>query len=200
LLWFEFWFCKQILVKLTIIVIICQIFEPFRCLCGNWRRRWPSVSRWLPSDCARMNPCSTLTTSSKRGMYVLSVWTLSVCMCVWENVCTCVGEFVYVCMCVGPPLGSQILSSQSLSAVRLCREEFWMSSVITFLHYRRYPTFVDAVRDLDDALCMVFLFAQMSSNTQNVNVCLYVCLYVCMDVCMYVCTMYVCTMYMDECM
>eukprot|EP01137_Pigoraptor_chileana_P007371 Opistho-2@52866 len=25
----------------------------------------------------------------------------------------------------------------------------------------RYPTFIDAVRDLDDALCMVFLFAQM---------------------------------------
>lgn len=28
----------------------------------------------------------------------------------------------------------------------------------------RYPTFVDAVRDIDDALCMVFLFATLPSN------------------------------------
>lgn len=28
----------------------------------------------------------------------------------------------------------------------------------------RYPTFVDAVRDIDDALCMIFLFASLPSN------------------------------------
>ncbi|KAG9314509.1 Pescadillo N-terminus-domain-containing protein [Chiua virens] len=28
----------------------------------------------------------------------------------------------------------------------------------------RYPTFIDAVRDIDDALCMVFLFASLPSN------------------------------------
>ncbi|KAG6813069.1 mRNA-binding ribosome synthesis protein nop7 [Tricholoma furcatifolium] len=30
----------------------------------------------------------------------------------------------------------------------------------------RYPTFIDAVRDIDDALCMVFLFASLPSNTR----------------------------------
>jgi hypothetical protein len=33
----------------------------------------------------------------------------------------------------------------------------------------RYPTFVDALRDLDDALCMLFLFAQMP-QTHKVGV------------------------------
>jgi pescadillo len=28
----------------------------------------------------------------------------------------------------------------------------------------RYPTFVDAVRDIDDALCMIFLFASLPSD------------------------------------
>lgn len=28
----------------------------------------------------------------------------------------------------------------------------------------RYPTFTDAVRDIDDALCMIFLFATLPSN------------------------------------
>lgn len=28
----------------------------------------------------------------------------------------------------------------------------------------RYPTFIDAVRDIDDALCMIFLFASLPSN------------------------------------
>lgn len=28
----------------------------------------------------------------------------------------------------------------------------------------RYPTFIDAVRDIDDALCMMFLFASLPSN------------------------------------
>ena len=28
----------------------------------------------------------------------------------------------------------------------------------------RYPTFIDAIRDIDDALCMVFLFASLPSN------------------------------------
>jgi pescadillo protein len=28
----------------------------------------------------------------------------------------------------------------------------------------RYPTFTDAVRDIDDALCMIFLFASLPSN------------------------------------
>ncbi|KAF7306674.1 Sec7 domain protein [Mycena indigotica] len=30
----------------------------------------------------------------------------------------------------------------------------------------RYPTFIDAVRDIDDALCMVFLFASLPSSIQ----------------------------------
>lgn len=28
----------------------------------------------------------------------------------------------------------------------------------------RYPTFIDAIRDIDDALCMIFLFASLPSN------------------------------------
>ena len=30
----------------------------------------------------------------------------------------------------------------------------------------RYPTFVDAVRDIDDALCMIFLFASLPSDSK----------------------------------
>ncbi|KAF4623895.1 hypothetical protein D9613_001946 [Agrocybe pediades] len=30
----------------------------------------------------------------------------------------------------------------------------------------RYPTFIDALRDIDDALCMVFLFASLPSNSR----------------------------------
>ncbi|KAF9270382.1 hypothetical protein L218DRAFT_952517 [Marasmius fiardii PR-910] len=30
----------------------------------------------------------------------------------------------------------------------------------------RYPTFVDAIRDIDDALCMIFLFASLPSNSR----------------------------------
>ncbi|KAH9946768.1 Pescadillo N-terminus-domain-containing protein [Amylocystis lapponica] len=30
----------------------------------------------------------------------------------------------------------------------------------------RYPSFIDAVRDIDDALCMIFLFASLPSNTR----------------------------------
>ncbi|KAG6872881.1 hypothetical protein C0995_005739 [Termitomyces sp. Mi166 len=30
----------------------------------------------------------------------------------------------------------------------------------------RYPTFIDAVRDIDDALCMIFLFASLPSNSR----------------------------------
>ncbi|KZV77500.1 pescadillo-family protein [Peniophora sp. CONT] len=30
----------------------------------------------------------------------------------------------------------------------------------------RYPTFIDAVRDIDDALCMIFLFASLPSTTR----------------------------------
>ncbi|TFY81544.1 hypothetical protein EWM64_g2467 [Hericium alpestre] len=30
----------------------------------------------------------------------------------------------------------------------------------------RYPTFIDAVRDIDDALCMIFLFASLPSNAR----------------------------------
>jgi hypothetical protein len=31
-----------------------------------------------------------------------------------------------------------------------------------FVH--RYPTFTDAIRDIDDALCMIFLFASLPSK------------------------------------
>jgi pescadillo protein len=30
----------------------------------------------------------------------------------------------------------------------------------------RYPTFIDAVRDVDDALCMIFLFASLPSTAK----------------------------------
>lgn len=30
----------------------------------------------------------------------------------------------------------------------------------------RYPTFIDAVRDIDDALCMIFLFASLPSTSR----------------------------------
>ena len=30
----------------------------------------------------------------------------------------------------------------------------------------RYPTFIDAVRDIDDALCMIFLFASLPSDSK----------------------------------
>lgn len=32
--------------------------------------------------------------------------------------------------------------------------------------FYRYPTFVDAVRDIDDALCMIFLFATLPSTAK----------------------------------
>lgn len=32
------------------------------------------------------------------------------------------------------------------------------------LSRHRYPTFIDAVRDIDDALCMISLFANLPSN------------------------------------
>lgn len=41
---------------------------------------------------------------------------------------------------------------------------------VTLIHYTllfaptRYPTFIDALRDIDDALCMVFLFASLPSG------------------------------------
>lgn len=35
---------------------------------------------------------------------------------------------------------------------------------LTLLVSFRYPTFVDALRDIDDALCMVFLFASLPSG------------------------------------
>ena len=33
-------------------------------------------------------------------------------------------------------------------------------------HGLRYPTFIDALRDIDDALCMTFLFASLPSNAR----------------------------------
>ncbi len=32
------------------------------------------------------------------------------------------------------------------------------------MFFHRYPTFTDAVRDIDDALCMIFLFASLPSK------------------------------------
>lgn len=37
--------------------------------------------------------------------------------------------------------------------------DFYISSA-------RYPTFIDAVRDIDDALCMIFLFSSLPSNSR----------------------------------
>jgi pescadillo protein len=31
-------------------------------------------------------------------------------------------------------------------------------------HLHSYPSFVDAIRDVDDALCMIFLFASLPSS------------------------------------
>jgi len=36
--------------------------------------------------------------------------------------------------------------------------------LVRFWPFPRYPTFIDAVRDIDDALCMIFLFASLPSN------------------------------------
>ncbi len=32
------------------------------------------------------------------------------------------------------------------------------------MFFHRYPTFTDAIRDIDDALCMIFLFASLPSK------------------------------------
>lgn len=44
--------------------------------------------------------------------------------------------------------------------------DLWLStvyspSITSFIQIFRYPTFIDAVRDLDDALSMVLLFSTM---------------------------------------
>ena len=39
-----------------------------------------------------------------------------------------------------------------------------MYTYVKSLILGRYPTFVDAVRDIDDALCMIFLFSTLPSN------------------------------------
>lgn len=44
--------------------------------------------------------------------------------------------------------------------------DLWLSTIhspciISFIQIFRYPTFIDAVRDLDDALSMVLLFSTM---------------------------------------
>ena len=39
-----------------------------------------------------------------------------------------------------------------------------MISSVTVNLSHRYPTFTDAVRDIDDALCMIFLFASLPSK------------------------------------
>lgn len=35
-----------------------------------------------------------------------------------------------------------------------------------FIFFGRYPTFIDALRDIDDGLCMIFLFASLPSNAR----------------------------------
>src|SRR5262245_21338255 len=40
-----------------------------------------------------------------------------------------------------------------------------MYCILVFvLKYVRYPTFIDALRDIDDALCVIFLFAMLPSH------------------------------------
>ena len=40
------------------------------------------------------------------------------------------------------------------------------TSIDFSLNPDRYPTFIDAVRDIDDALCLVFLFASLPSGNR----------------------------------
>ena len=45
--------------------------------------------------------------------------------------------------------------------------ELWCQvCLLRLLNPSRYPTFVDAVRDIDDALCMIFLFASLPSSAK----------------------------------
>lgn len=43
---------------------------------------------------------------------------------------------------------------------------FFAALFIMYSFPTRYPTFIDALRDIDDALCMVFLFATLPSNNR----------------------------------
>ena len=45
-----------------------------------------------------------------------------------------------------------------------------MNATLANASIRSYPTFVDAVRDLDDALCMINLFANMPQQDSKLGV------------------------------
>jgi len=45
-------------------------------------------------------------------------------------------------------------------------ERFILAFVLEFDVKYRYPTFIDAVRDIDDALCMIFLFANLPATSR----------------------------------
>jgi pescadillo len=44
--------------------------------------------------------------------------------------------------------------------------EVMFDDLSPYIPSARYPTFIDAVRDIDDALCMVFLFSSLPSNSR----------------------------------